>query len=806
MERKIIVNANSNSFEAYAQLPLIVGDVNAYKIVFTAPYNLDGATFVVSAKRADGVVVADIGSIVTENDKTAAVYTLKNNMYAISGMLELDLQLNKDGGVLTDCRLLCDVCEGHAIADMAGDDRLLILTELINKTTVAADIAQNAAAAATEAVDNASQMHADLGMHLDNKDNPHGVTTAQIGAATAQDLWAERTAREAADDVLTGQLGGKEPAITAGRVDQYYRGDKVMSSFLDAVQRSRISYLDVPPYGTEISKTDDVVAAFGKLQAQIREKTGDVVKTVPLDSIDMINEAGIYSVYSSYQNDWIDYSILVVNKINNNLPNKYEQIHYTDNGSIRTRRGWVSSLVPPGAPYESEWGEWKFLLDVPKLNWMGSRVDSLQSQIYQIQHITNKILVTSPKGMDDPFAGFNLVLDYDDREWTHKYSFMLDSITTADPTGKIGEVHHQIHYMSDGTVRQRDGSCIDGTDEEGGHIRIWTWGEWEVVSGTSGNIVFCDGDNDNLKIQAAIDAAPTDEKTRINIHGTAHIEQTIGSIGDYNYYIYIPQNKDILLDFSECAKVSADCIYLTCNVNHVVFYQEGNLELRGLNMNMSVREAIHGNLGKNWFVYNTTALPADIKLIRCSYSVTCDGIDDVATRMGIFTHGNVYIHDSEIITSGYYGSILTMNGNNKNAIINGSVLSTTSMDDVVVQISGENATASILNSKIERIRASSGASTIFAGISNLLYIDSSNIIGSVDYSDSGTARIFNGEIKNCSISTTTGNAIDICPNGTKGGASIVNNILYNNGTINNIAGTNTLISNNVSTAKAYPTL
>ena len=43
MERKIIVNANSNSFEAYTQLPLIVGDVNAYKIVFTAPYNLDGA-------------------------------------------------------------------------------------------------------------------------------------------------------------------------------------------------------------------------------------------------------------------------------------------------------------------------------------------------------------------------------------------------------------------------------------------------------------------------------------------------------------------------------------------------------------------------------------------------------------------------------------------------------------------------------------------------------------------------------------------------------------------------------------------
>lgn len=151
MKRQIHINGKTAAFTVYAQKPLITTDAQSYEIVLTFPtvYDTFGATFVISAKRADGVVVADVGEVF----RNTAVYTIKNNMYSVAGELLLNLQLAKDGSVLTECELICDVRAGHSEANVLGDDRLPILTALIAQTADAMSGAQSAAASANVATD-----------------------------------------------------------------------------------------------------------------------------------------------------------------------------------------------------------------------------------------------------------------------------------------------------------------------------------------------------------------------------------------------------------------------------------------------------------------------------------------------------------------------------------------------------------------------------------------------------------------------------------------------------------------------------
>ena len=133
-------------YENKTDFVFVPGDVNAYEIVLQLPQNVDNAQFVIQAKRGDGEVVTDSVSV----SGTRACYTLKNNMYSVPGDVIIRLQVAQDGGVLTDCQCVFTVEEAYE-SDIAGDDRVPVLTSLITQTQTAAAAAADAASRVPDA-------------------------------------------------------------------------------------------------------------------------------------------------------------------------------------------------------------------------------------------------------------------------------------------------------------------------------------------------------------------------------------------------------------------------------------------------------------------------------------------------------------------------------------------------------------------------------------------------------------------------------------------------------------------------------
>lgn len=96
---------------------------------------------------------------------------------------------------------------------------------------------------------------------------------AVVGAApaaldTLQEIAAQLQSDESAVGALTTTVAGKEPAITAGTIAQYWRGDKTWSSFATDVLATVLNGFSTAT-GTAVVSTDSIVVAMGKLQAQI---------------------------------------------------------------------------------------------------------------------------------------------------------------------------------------------------------------------------------------------------------------------------------------------------------------------------------------------------------------------------------------------------------------------------------------------------------------------------------------------------------------------------------------------------------
>lgn len=105
MKRQIIPE---NSYTTYSELPLVPGDVRAYEIIFDLGSSFDNATFKVVAKRADGVLVEDIGTV---DSSGIARYTLANNMYCVPGELVVRLCVLHDNSSLTDREIVFNVAD-----------------------------------------------------------------------------------------------------------------------------------------------------------------------------------------------------------------------------------------------------------------------------------------------------------------------------------------------------------------------------------------------------------------------------------------------------------------------------------------------------------------------------------------------------------------------------------------------------------------------------------------------------------------------------------------------------------------------
>ena len=120
--------AGGAGFTAFSSVPLVADDVNAYEIVYTAPEDLSGTTFEITALRADGEKIVDSGEV----SGSTARYLMKNSMHAVVGDLRVRLSvLDASGACLTTKELVFEVIEGNGDGDVTADTNYPILTELI---------------------------------------------------------------------------------------------------------------------------------------------------------------------------------------------------------------------------------------------------------------------------------------------------------------------------------------------------------------------------------------------------------------------------------------------------------------------------------------------------------------------------------------------------------------------------------------------------------------------------------------------------------------------------------------------------
>lgn len=120
--------AGGAGFTAFSSVPLVADDVNAYEIVYTAPEDLSGTTFEITALRADGEKIVDSGEV----SGSTARYLMKNSMHAVVGDLRVRLSvLDASGACLTTKELVFEVIEGNGTGDVTADTNYPILTELI---------------------------------------------------------------------------------------------------------------------------------------------------------------------------------------------------------------------------------------------------------------------------------------------------------------------------------------------------------------------------------------------------------------------------------------------------------------------------------------------------------------------------------------------------------------------------------------------------------------------------------------------------------------------------------------------------
>ena len=126
MKKEIL--AGGAGFTAFSSVPLVADDVNAYEIVYTAPEDLSGTTFEITALRADGEKIVDSGEV----SGSTARYLMKNSMHAVVGDLRVRLSvLDASGACLTTKELVFEVIEGNGTGDVTADTNYPILTELI---------------------------------------------------------------------------------------------------------------------------------------------------------------------------------------------------------------------------------------------------------------------------------------------------------------------------------------------------------------------------------------------------------------------------------------------------------------------------------------------------------------------------------------------------------------------------------------------------------------------------------------------------------------------------------------------------
>ena len=320
-----------------------------------------------------------------------------------------------------------------------------------------------------------------------------------------------------------------------------------------------------------------------------------------------------------------------------------------------------------------------------------------------------------------------------------------------------------------------------------------------IPSGGSTNTAYvvCDGTNDNLKIQNLINAAT--DKTLIRVKGACNMTYplTTYTIGEtaYQLYLQIPSGKDIVLDFTECAQVTAESSTDAILAINIL----GNAEIRNLKM------LVKGPTVDSGYSYIGAAISGNATFKDCLFLGnyhSADGMYPMHTMLYV-TAGTTKLLRCNIDSLSYDNNYVVLSGSAK-VYAQDCLFTGNGMDSSQAFILHD--TATLYATRCEMNAIGYGANTLCCtngAPASRAYLDSCKLIASGNF-QSDAITIYNGEVKNCSIEATPGDSgyatINIYSGGTKGGCVIANNILYNNGTIID-NGTGTVKVNNIVTAK-----
>lgn len=208
--------------------PIIIGDVNAYEIVFTSNEDMTGYIMSVKAKRVDGSTVEDTGFI----DGKVATYTLKNNMYSLKGKLEIWVAITSESGdYITRGLIEADVDTSGDEPTISGDDRVPALTQLIinvqainEVATAAAEEAKtsetNAKNSETVATQSMTDLLAMMGTDIATLDSSGKIPVGQIPPIALTHTYTVGSVEEM--QALTAEDGDFCRIVVDGVVDSTY--------------------------------------------------------------------------------------------------------------------------------------------------------------------------------------------------------------------------------------------------------------------------------------------------------------------------------------------------------------------------------------------------------------------------------------------------------------------------------------------------------------------------------------------------------------------------------------------------------
>ena len=186
--------------------------------VYKAP---SGAQAKFRAQKPDGTMV--LNPAVVNSDGTVTV-ELTRQTIAVPGEVTADVYLtDSTGSVLSSASFVIHVEPAPTGAQIDSGNEFLHLVALVERaesaSTTAGQQAQAAAASAQQAQAaerNAAQIVQAAATHAGRRDNPHGVTAAQVGAATSAALNAHTGNRSNPHGVTAAQVGAAPAGFGLG--------------------------------------------------------------------------------------------------------------------------------------------------------------------------------------------------------------------------------------------------------------------------------------------------------------------------------------------------------------------------------------------------------------------------------------------------------------------------------------------------------------------------------------------------------------------------------------------------------------